>query len=157
MFSGETQVIYQYLPDDPIGSLANYGRVEPYDKEKDYVKSYVDADGYEWVAYLHIFRVRDDEKSTDRLFIAKEAHTYIAYKIRLTEDQRKHLEPYCNCPFHTKDEARQKHKHECSCCMGCLYTEFPSQANIMEARGQRVRSPPWSNSMRSMAGIWRTR
>jgi hypothetical protein len=125
------EISYQFIPEDIEEFLRNYERVEEYQRGKDYEARYMDNAGYLWKAVLFTFSRRDEEKSTDDLFVAAEERVYVAYAIRLTEDQQWDLEPFCECPNHKPRPERPG--PFCSCCVGCMASEFPNQDNTMAA------------------------
>ena len=81
--------------------------------------------------------MRDDEKSNDRLFVAREQHTYAAYKISLTDAQLAELAPYCQCVLHRATDGERR--GVCACCVGCVQSAFPGQTQIMATMKERQR------------------
>lgn len=120
------------MPEDPMSQLHHYAKVRLYHPGDKFEGPYTDDDGYRWVPFQYTFRERDDEKSNDKTFVAKRELSFVCYKIDLTEEQRQSLEEFCSCPYHTKNPEKQR-KDVCTCCVGCLYTDFAQQGNIVEA------------------------
>ena len=127
---------YQFIPDNIDEFLNEYRRVQPLDPDASY-PPYKDDEGYLWKPSLHLFRRKDEERSDERTFIASEEKPYVGYEIQLTEEQQEELKPFCCCPIHRVEDRDRK---VCSCCVGCLHTDFAQQHNIVAAIKMKKKS-----------------
>ncbi|CAO3612903.1 unnamed protein product [Cunninghamella blakesleeana] len=101
-----------------------YPSYEVYNEKKTYKSELMQDDGYgmkKHIAVLYTIMDKDNMKN---------ALKYVIYQDELSEEEQDELKNYCTCSICTK----QPDHDACSCCIGCLHTEFYSQHFVNEAR-----------------------
>jgi len=113
-------------PFDAKNYFCYYHWFELYDENKLYTKESFTYDyGYGLLTYYYNYYT---------IYIDDDEATYVIAKEDLKEIDLEKLQPYCQCTICTASWYHYVKYFGCRCCYGCLYSEFPAQCYINDAR-----------------------
>jgi hypothetical protein len=127
---------------DPKVYFAAYHFWEPYDPKKDYSTDEFTTNfgkGIHTYEYS-LYKLHDIQNSED-----KSVEFIVAEEI-LSDNEKKQLESYCQCQYHTSYWFNPAKYFICKCCVGCVASEFPQQY-VINASRQKMKDRPKSDKL----------